>query len=194
MLARPALTRSYTNNSFTSCEADAAYPPGIFPLTNGSTSTFAQRYTGTYTGDGGSIGTFTVGQTVTPQTPFSTPASSMCTTYSSVGNGIALSSLGVSGTIATIAGSGATGAVAATGSASMSGSMSGMSGSMSSGTARMSGSGSQSAGQSGQSAGAGSSASTTPNAASALNIAFGPAMAGVISVGAILAGVGAVMI
>jgi hypothetical protein len=57
-----------------------------------------------------------------------------------------------------------------------------------------SGSGSRSAGQSGQSAGAGSSASTAPNSASNLNIAFGPAMAGVISVGAILAGVGAVMI
>lgn len=78
---------SYTDNSFTECDADAAYPPGIYPQPNGSTSTFAQRYTGTYTADGGSIGTFTVGYTVTPQTPYSTPASSNCKTYTSIGNG-----------------------------------------------------------------------------------------------------------
>ena len=77
---------SYTNGTFTECMADSAYPPGIYPLANDSTSTFAQRYTGTYTA-GGSVGTFTVGQTVTPQTPYSTPASSSCTTYSTIKNG-----------------------------------------------------------------------------------------------------------
>jgi hypothetical protein len=77
---------SYTNNSFTECDADSAYPPGIYPLANGSTSTFAQRYTGTYT-VGSSTGTYTIGYTVTPQTAYSTPASSNCITYTSVGNG-----------------------------------------------------------------------------------------------------------
>lgn len=82
----------YTNNSFTECDADAAYPPGIYPLGNGQTSTFAQRYTGTYT-QGGSIGLFTVGQTVTPPNPYSTPASSNCITYSTVSNGIPTAAL-----------------------------------------------------------------------------------------------------
>ncbi|KAL1409832.1 hypothetical protein Q8F55_003831 [Vanrija albida] len=77
----------YTNNSFTECDADAAYPPGIYPQPNGQTSTFAQRYTGTFT-QGGTVGFFTVGQTVTPPAPYSTPASSNCVTYSTVGNGI----------------------------------------------------------------------------------------------------------
>lgn len=56
-------------------------------------------------------------------------------------------------------------------------------------------SGSQSAGASGQSAGSGSSASTTPNSASSISVLnFGPAVAGVVSVAAMLAGVGAVML
>ena len=181
--------RSYTNGSFTSCEADAAYPPGIYPQSNGSTSTFAQRYTGTFTGDGGSIGTFTVGQTVTPQTPFSTPASSMCTTYSSVGNGIALASLGVSGSIATVSGmsgSNAAGASSTSGSMSMSGS----------GSAKSSGSGSARQSGSGASAGSGSSASTSPNAAyKAGPLSFGSgAIAGVVTLGAVFLGVGAVLL
>lgn len=82
---------SYTDNSFTSCDADAAYPPGVYPLTNGSTSTFAQRYTGTFTDGGGSTGLYTIGDTATPQTPYSTPASSNCQTYSTIGNGELLS-------------------------------------------------------------------------------------------------------
>jgi hypothetical protein len=56
-------------------------------------------------------------------------------------------------------------------------------------------SGSQSAGASGQSAGSGSSASTTPNSASSVGgVAFGPAVVGVVSFAAMLAGVGAVML
>lgn len=179
----------YTNNSFTSCEADAAYPPGIYPQSNGSTSTFAQRYTGTYTGDGGSIGTFTVGQTVTPQTPFSTPASSMCTTFSSVGNGIALESLGVSGTIATV--SGASGSNMASASAT---------GSSASGSSRQSGSGSgsgarESGSASGSAGAGGASTSSAPNAAFKPVAAFGSAGAvGLVTLGALLFGAGAVMI
>jgi len=79
----------YSQTGFTSCDADSAFPPGIYPQANGSTSTFAQRYTGSYTGADGATSLFTVGETVTPQTPYSTPASSNCVTYSSVGNGIA---------------------------------------------------------------------------------------------------------
>ena len=85
--------RSYTDNSFTECDADSAYPPGIF-VSGGVTSTFAQRYTGTYT-QGGSTGVFTVGQTVTPQAPQSTPASSNCITYSTISNGASLDRLAV---------------------------------------------------------------------------------------------------
>ncbi|TXT03878.1 hypothetical protein VHUM_04301 [Vanrija humicola] len=58
----------YTNNSFTECDADSAYPPGT-------------------------IGLFTVGQTVTPPAPYSTPASSNCITYSTVSNGIPTAAL-----------------------------------------------------------------------------------------------------
>lgn len=84
----------YTDNSFTSCEADAAYPPGVYPLSNGSTSTFAQRYTGTFTDGAGSTGLFTIGETVTPQTPYSTPASSNCQTFSTISNGMNIAATG----------------------------------------------------------------------------------------------------
>lgn len=178
--------RSYTNGSFTSCEADAAYPPGLYPQSNGSTSTFAQRYTGTYTGDGGSIGTFTVGQTVTPQTPFSTPASSMCTTFSSVGNGIALESLGVSGSIPTVSGMSGSNAPAAS-STGGAGSGSG------SASASRSGSGAGSSGSGAQSAGAsGASSSSAPNGA--VKIVGGGATSAAAVALALVAGVGAVMI
>ncbi|KAJ9118652.1 hypothetical protein QFC22_003872 [Naganishia vaughanmartiniae] len=75
----------YTENSFTSCDGDAAYPPGIYPQSDGSTSTFAQRYS--YTDAAGA--TQYGGDTVTPVAPYSTPATSNCQTFTSVGNGIA---------------------------------------------------------------------------------------------------------
>jgi hypothetical protein len=78
---------SYTENSFTECDGDSAYPPGLYPLTNGSTSTFAQRYTGTYTVGSTSTGTFTVGETATPSTPYSIPSTSNCITYATIGQG-----------------------------------------------------------------------------------------------------------
>lgn len=58
-----------SNNSFTSCDGDPAPPPGLYPQADGSTSTFRQRYTGTYTDGAGNTGMFTVGQTVTPSAP-----------------------------------------------------------------------------------------------------------------------------
>lgn len=146
----------YSQTGFTSCDADAAYPPGIYPLANGSTSTFAQRYTGTYTNAAGSTELWTVGQTVTPQTPYSTPASSNCQTFSSIGNGI--SSLAVAG-----AGS-ATGAMSGSSSAMTSSASGSMSGSSSAASASATGSRS---GSSGAAAAASTKASSAASAASA---------------------------
>jgi hypothetical protein len=97
----------YNNNSFTSCEADVGEAPGLYPvstapslcsllrfiahrqrslalkLANGSTSTFRQRYTGSYT-DQGTLAYWTIGQEVTPSGPATTPAVSQCTTYSTI--------------------------------------------------------------------------------------------------------------
>jgi hypothetical protein len=70
--------------TFDECEGDAAAPPGLYPQPDGSTSTFRQRYTGTWTQDATTTGIFTVGKTVTPEAPFTYPATSACTTYSSV--------------------------------------------------------------------------------------------------------------
>lgn len=83
----------YTNGTFTECQADAALPPGWYPQPDGSVSTFHQRYTGTNSA-GGATELWTIGVTVTPSAPFSTPSSSSCTTYPSVSNGIPVASLG----------------------------------------------------------------------------------------------------
>ncbi|KAJ7171682.1 hypothetical protein C8R43DRAFT_979051 [Mycena crocata] len=100
--------------TFETCDADVAYPPGWYPSVgaDGSTSfsTFAQYATGVYTGGDGQTTSYTVGDTVTPSAPFTVPSSSNCVTTSTVANGIALASLGVTG-------SGASGA-AATGKSS----------------------------------------------------------------------------
>lgn len=74
---------NYDNGTFTECDADSAYPPGIYPQPDGSTSTFAQRYTGSYTNDG-TLAYWTVGQTVTPSGAASTPASSNCQTFTNI--------------------------------------------------------------------------------------------------------------
>ncbi|WVF67809.1 hypothetical protein IAT40_002570 [Kwoniella sp. CBS 6097] len=76
-----------SNNSFTSCEGEPAAPPGHYPQSNGSTSTFKQRYTGSFT-DNGSVGYWTVGQTVTPSAPAFYPKTSNCQTYSTISNGV----------------------------------------------------------------------------------------------------------
>ncbi|KAL7412552.1 hypothetical protein BDY24DRAFT_363153 [Mrakia frigida] len=75
----------YTNNSFTSCDGEPAAPPGLYPLPGGGTSTFRQAFT--YTAGTQII---TLGQTVTPAAPFSTPATSNCVSTSTIANGIAV--------------------------------------------------------------------------------------------------------
>ncbi|KAF8198160.1 hypothetical protein K438DRAFT_701252 [Mycena galopus ATCC 62051] len=90
--------------TFESCEADVAYPPGWYPTAtvDGTTqfSTFAQYFTGVYTGADGQLTPYTVGTTVTPTAPYMTPSSSSCTTTSTIANGIALASLGLTGSVA----------------------------------------------------------------------------------------------
>jgi len=85
------------NNTFETCDADVAYPPGWYPVNvvDGSTvfSTFAQRYVGTLSD--GSV--YTIGDAVTPSGPYSTPGSSNCKSTPTVSNGIPLASLGLSG-------------------------------------------------------------------------------------------------
>ena len=191
---RAVLTLSYTDNSFTECDADAAYPPGLYPLTNGSTSTFAQRYTGTYTADG-SVGTFTVGQTVTPQTPYSIPASSNCKTYPTVSNGIA-----------SLAAAGATGVKTSGASAMTSGASSKASGasasvvSAASGASKAAAAGAssvQSAAGSGASAAAAAGASATKSGAAFAKYqgaSYGSIVGGLVSVVAAFAGAGALLL
>lgn len=74
---------------------DLPDPPGWYPTGEHSGtpvfSTFAQRYTGTLTGNSQ---VYTVGVTVTPSAPASIPSSSNCRTTSSISNGIPLTSLG----------------------------------------------------------------------------------------------------
>jgi hypothetical protein len=90
-----AMPGDYTEDTFTSCDGDAAYPPGIYPRTDGSTSTFAQRYS--YTDSAGA--TQYGGDTVTPTAPYSIPATSNCQTFSTVGNGISSLALAQSATV-----------------------------------------------------------------------------------------------
>ncbi|KAG6819281.1 hypothetical protein H0H93_013456 [Arthromyces matolae] len=83
------------NGTFETCEADVAYPPGWYPTAtvDGTTqfSTFAQYFTGVANGVG-----YTVGDTVTPAAPYTTPSSSNCVTTATVSNGVELDLLGVS--------------------------------------------------------------------------------------------------
>ncbi|KAJ7744150.1 hypothetical protein B0H16DRAFT_1560342 [Mycena metata] len=82
--------------TFETCDADVAYPPGWYPtVVDGTTSfsTFAQYFTGIYTGADGQPTPYTVGDTVTPSAPYSTPSSSNCVTQATVSNGIAASLL-----------------------------------------------------------------------------------------------------
>ncbi|KAF7333444.1 hypothetical protein MVEN_02360400 [Mycena venus] len=82
--------------TFETCDADVAYPPGWYPtVVDGTTSfsTFAQFFTGIYTGADGQPTPYTVGDTVTPDAPFSTPSSSNCVTKATISNGIAASLL-----------------------------------------------------------------------------------------------------
>ncbi|KAJ7032364.1 hypothetical protein C8F04DRAFT_1107404 [Mycena alexandri] len=89
-------TYYYQGGIFETCDADVAYPPGWYPeVTNGTTSfsTFAQYFTGVYTGGDGKATPYTVGDTVTPTAPYSTPKSSNCVTQATISNGIPAASL-----------------------------------------------------------------------------------------------------
>ncbi|KAJ6510855.1 hypothetical protein C8R45DRAFT_1088993 [Mycena sanguinolenta] len=89
---------------FESCDADVAYPPGWYPTAtvDGTTqfSTFAQFFTGFFTGGDGQTTDYTVGDTITPSTVASIPSSSNCISQSSISNGIATESL-TSGAVGT---------------------------------------------------------------------------------------------
>ncbi|KIR57448.1 hypothetical protein I312_106390 [Cryptococcus bacillisporus CA1280] len=105
-----------TNNSFTSCEGEAAAPPGLYPQANGTYSTFRQRYTGTWS-NAETTGLFTVGQTVTPSSVAFYPKTSNCFTYSTISNGVDTVSWAVTATPSTLSG-GSTIAVSSIGSTS----------------------------------------------------------------------------
>lgn len=68
---------------FQTCDADVAYPPGVFFEGENSYSSFAQRYTGTIT-EGGQQTVYTIGDTATPSSAQMTPSSSNCQTQSNL--------------------------------------------------------------------------------------------------------------
>lgn len=78
----------YTPDVFDTCEADPAYPPGVF-VSGGSTSTFQQYGTGIWTSNGVQK-TYTNGDksAKTPTAAQSQPSSSNCSKVSSISNGI----------------------------------------------------------------------------------------------------------
>lgn len=131
---------NYADNVFDECEGDSAFPPGIYPQPDGSTSTFAQRYTGTYTDGAGAVQQWTIGQTVTPASAYSLPATSNCVTYSGINyaaagqnlpgqasgssSGSASASASVTGSASSVSASGSSARAAGSASASASGSRS----------------------------------------------------------------------
>ncbi|KAF7290787.1 hypothetical protein MIND_01319600 [Mycena indigotica] len=90
--------------TFETCDADIAYPPGWYPGVDASGkttfSTFAQYFTGIYTGGDGQPTGYTVGDLTTPTTVAFVPQSSNCVTQATVKNGLAASlvTAGASGT------------------------------------------------------------------------------------------------
>ncbi|KGB75317.2 immunoreactive mannoprotein MP88 [Cryptococcus deuterogattii R265] len=172
----------YTNNSFTECDGDSAYPPGWYPEANGSTSTFQQRYTGTFTNADGSLGTWTQGETVTPQSAYSIPATSNCKTYTSVGNGISSLALSNAGSVNSTAAS--------------TGSSSGSSPAAATGSSSSGGSGASGSANAGSTAAASASGSSSKSAAmsSFSGVNYGSAVAGAISVVALVAGAGSFLL
>ncbi|WFC98674.1 hypothetical protein MYAM1_001406 [Malassezia yamatoensis] len=78
----------YSDDVFDSCDADAAYPPGVY-VSDGTTSSFEQFATGVWTDDG-DLKTFTNGVSTqkTPSIAMSTPRSSNCKKVATIGNGI----------------------------------------------------------------------------------------------------------
>ncbi|CAO1629330.1 unnamed protein product [Sympodiomycopsis kandeliae] len=83
---------SYTDNVFETCDADVAYPPGLYPQGNGQTSTFQQYFSSVYTDkSNGNMYTFVNGSPdqTTPTAAYSIPSSSQCSTTQTIANGIA---------------------------------------------------------------------------------------------------------
>ncbi|WRT70621.1 uncharacterized protein IL334_007619 [Kwoniella shivajii] len=181
----------YTDNSYTECDGDSAYPPGLYPLTNGSTSTFQQRYTGTYTDGAGSVGMWTQGQTVTPQTAYSTPATSNCITYQTIANGIATLAAGSSNSSSSASSGSGSASASMTGSASASSKTSGA-------AAAVSAASGSAASKAASGASAAASATSSGSSSGALPAAVGntysPAVAGAFSIVAVLAGAGAFLL
>ena len=81
---------NYGDNVFETCDGDAAYPPGQYPIGNGQTSTFQQYYTGEYVVNGQTF-TYQNGSPdqVTPTAAYSLPSTSNCRTTDTIANGIA---------------------------------------------------------------------------------------------------------
>ncbi|CAD6582064.1 MAG: hypothetical protein TREMPRED_003165 [Tremellales sp. Tagirdzhanova-0007] len=195
----------YTEGTFTECDGDASYPPGLYPLANGSTSTFAQRYTGTYTA-GTSVGTFTVGQTVTPQTPYATPASSNCLTYSTIGNGNLAVGTGSTNsstnstamTMTMNSTSSSTTSVAAVASNASTSSSSSSAASGAAAAAPVSSAASSASGSKSTASSASAASASTSSKAGALTTYtganYGPAIAGVFSLITVLAGAGVLLL
>lgn len=77
---------NYADNSFDTCDGDAAYPPGLYPQGSGRTSTF-QQYFSTVAGDATYVNGSPDQQT--PSFAYSLPATSNCQTTSTISNGIA---------------------------------------------------------------------------------------------------------
>ncbi|PWN51855.1 hypothetical protein IE53DRAFT_385780 [Violaceomyces palustris] len=80
---------NYADGVFDTCDGDSAYPPGLYPQADGSTSTFHQFFTGTYVVNG-EVMTYTNGAAdqITPTAAYSTPSTSNCKTTSTISNGI----------------------------------------------------------------------------------------------------------
>ncbi|SNX87926.1 uncharacterized protein MEPE_06637 [Melanopsichium pennsylvanicum] len=80
---------NYADNVFETCDGDAAYPPGLYPQSDGQTSTFKQFFTGEYVA-GGTTYSYTNGAAdqTTPTGAYSTPSTSNCQTTATISNGI----------------------------------------------------------------------------------------------------------
>lgn len=80
---------NYADGSFDTCDGDAAYPPGDYPIGNGQTSTFQQYYSSVYSANGQQY-TFVNGSPdqATPTAAYSLPSTSNCVTVSTIANGI----------------------------------------------------------------------------------------------------------
>jgi hypothetical protein len=186
--------------TFTECEGEVAAAPGLYVQPDGSTSTFRQRYTGSYTNDG-TVGYWTVGQTVTPSAPAFWPKSSNCQTYSTISNGVDTANWQVTAAPSVLRG-GSTIAASDVGSTSMdrpsglpsgssnpsgsrSGSASASGASNTSGTA--SGSGSSSSGRASNTAASGAAANTSnaANARASLNMPGMASLAALVGAGAL---------